>query len=81
MLCRHNKYVQDFGRVRDLDEVARRERAWERALAQIELETGHEAGALPPPDFQRLLAEKIDLRTWTPRAPRAKAAKAAERES
>ena len=26
MLCRHNKYVQEFGRVRDPDEVARRER-------------------------------------------------------
>jgi len=75
MLCRHNKYVQDFGRVRDLDEVARRERVWERALGQIELETGHEAGALPPRDFQRLLAEKIDLRTFKPRAARGKAAR------
>ena len=75
MLCRHNKYVQDFGRVRDLDEIARRERVWERALEQIELETGHEAGALPPPDFQRLLAEKIDLRAFQPRVPRAKTAK------
>ena len=26
MLCRHNRYVQQFGRVRDADEVARRER-------------------------------------------------------
>jgi nucleoside-diphosphate-sugar epimerase len=80
MLCRHNKYVQDFGRVRDLDEIARRERLWERSLEQIELETGHEAGALPPADFQRLLAEKIDLRTFQPRAPRAKAVKAVKAE-
>ncbi|HET8648006.1 MAG TPA: SDR family oxidoreductase, partial [Vicinamibacteria bacterium] len=54
MLCRHNKYVQDFGRVRDADEVARRERVWEKALEQLELETGHEVGALPPPAFRKL---------------------------
>ncbi|MEM6796988.1 MAG: SDR family oxidoreductase, partial [Acidobacteriota bacterium] len=28
MLCRHNRYVQNFGRVRDLDEVSRREKLW-----------------------------------------------------
>ena len=32
MLCRHNKYVQEFGRVRDADEIARRERVWEEAI-------------------------------------------------
>ena len=40
MLCRHNKYVQEFGQVRDLDEVARRERLWEIAIDEIEYETG-----------------------------------------
>lgn len=78
MLCRHNKYVQDFGRVRDPDEVARRERVWEGALEQIELETGHEAGALPPPAFQKLLAEKVDLRTFKPRPTRARSARTEE---
>ena len=46
MLCRHNKYVQDFGRVKDLDEIARRERVWDQTLAAIEHETGLEAGAV-----------------------------------
>jgi hypothetical protein len=69
MLCRHNKFVQDFGRVRDPDEVARREKAWSDVIAEIELETGLEAGALAPAEFQRLLADKVDLRAFTQRAP------------
>jgi nucleoside-diphosphate-sugar epimerase len=36
MLCRHNKYVQEFGRVRDADEVARREKLWEDAIDALE---------------------------------------------
>jgi nucleoside-diphosphate-sugar epimerase len=28
MLCRHNRYVQDFGKIKDLDEISRRERIW-----------------------------------------------------
>jgi nucleoside-diphosphate-sugar epimerase len=61
MLCRHNRYVQEFGRVRDADETSRREQVWERALGAIELWTGHEIGALPAEQFRRLLAEEIDL--------------------
>ena len=44
MLCRHNKYVQEFGRVRDLDEIARREQLWEKSLKAIE----HEAARSRP---------------------------------
>jgi nucleoside-diphosphate-sugar epimerase len=62
MLCRHNRYVQEFGRVRDADETARRERVWESAIEAIELRTGHEIGALPAERFRRLMAEEIDLR-------------------
>jgi nucleoside-diphosphate-sugar epimerase len=81
MLCRHNRYVQEFGRVRDADETARRERAWERAVEAIELRTGHEIGALPAPEFRRHIAEEIDLRTFQLRradapAPRGRAARA-----
>ncbi len=61
MLCRHNKYVQEFGRVRDPDEIARRERVWERALEAIERATGHEAAAIPPARFRELLAERVAL--------------------
>jgi nucleoside-diphosphate-sugar epimerase len=73
MLCRHNKLVQEFGRVRDPDEVARRERLWVKALQAIELQTGHEAGAITAGEFRRLLAEQIELPTFRPaRAPRSK---------
>jgi nucleoside-diphosphate-sugar epimerase len=70
MLCRHNKFVQDFGRVRDADEIARREQVWDKVLAEMELETGLEAGALPPAEFQRLLADKVDLRAFAQRRQR-----------
>ncbi len=64
MLCRHNRYVQQYGRVRDADEVARREDEWSRALARIEQQTGHEAGAIVPEEFRRLLAREIDVVTF-----------------
>jgi nucleoside-diphosphate-sugar epimerase len=79
MLCRHNKYVQEFGRVRDGDEVARREKAWVKALAAMELQTGHEAGAIRAGAFSRLLAEQIDLPAFRPRPARARAAAGAQR--
>ncbi len=47
MLCRHNKYVQEFAKVRDLDEIARRERVWEQAIDAIEYETGPPGGRHP----------------------------------
>jgi hypothetical protein len=61
MLCRHNRYVQDYGRQRDPDEIARRERLWEQALSRIERRTGHEAAAIPPEDFRARLAEELEL--------------------
>jgi hypothetical protein len=68
MLCRHNKFVQEFGRVRDPDEVARRERVWVKALETIELQTGHEAGAIPAGEFRRLLAAQVELPAFRPRS-------------
>ena len=64
MLCRHNRFVQEYGRVRDPDETARRERVWEAAVDAIQDQTGHEAGAVPAPEFRRLIADRIDLRTF-----------------
>jgi len=60
MLCRHNKHVQEFGKLRDADEIARRERLWEEAIGQIELHTGHEVGAIGPREFRRLIASAFD---------------------
>lgn len=64
MLCRHNKYVQEFGRVRDPDEVARREALWEDVLEGMEVQTGHEAASIPPDRFRGLLEAQLDLRTF-----------------
>ncbi|HEV7501817.1 MAG TPA: SDR family oxidoreductase, partial [Vicinamibacteria bacterium] len=68
MLCRHNRYVQEFGRVRDADETARREQAWSAAVDAIEGRTGHQIGALSAPEFRRLMGEEIDLRTFERRS-------------
>jgi nucleoside-diphosphate-sugar epimerase len=65
MLCRHNKYVQEFGQVRDMDEIARRERLWENAIDEIEYETGRQVASMRPREFRRLLGERLDLRTFT----------------
>ena len=67
MLCRHNKYVQQFGQVRDLDEIARRERLWENAIDEIEFDTGRQVPSMRSPEFRRLLGERLDLRTFEPR--------------
>jgi hypothetical protein len=58
--------VQEFGRVRDLDEVARRERAWEEAVRTISYRTGREVASIPAPEFRKLLAQELDLRTFEP---------------
>jgi hypothetical protein len=67
MLCRHNRYVQEFGGVRDADEVARRERVWARAIDDIEFATGRRAARMPAPQFRELLAQRIDLAAFQPR--------------
>jgi nucleoside-diphosphate-sugar epimerase len=59
MLCRHNKYVQEFARVRDLDEVARREKLWEDALAAIEHGSGRGVATIPSREFAVLLRNEL----------------------
>jgi nucleoside-diphosphate-sugar epimerase len=67
MLCRHNRYVQEFGKVRDPDEIARRERLWEEVLNAIEFKTGREAASIGPEEFRALLSSDMDLRTFRKR--------------
>jgi hypothetical protein len=67
MLCRHNKYVQEFAKVRDLDEIARRERVWEQAIDAIEYETGRQVAGIPPREFRQLLGEKVELASFKER--------------
>jgi nucleoside-diphosphate-sugar epimerase len=61
MLCRHNRYVQEFGHVRDAREIARREALWESVIDDIEYETGQVAATLTPAEFRRHLEERVDL--------------------
>ncbi|MFI5179813.1 MAG: SDR family oxidoreductase [Thermoanaerobaculia bacterium] len=72
MLCRHNKYVQEFGRVRDPDEISRREWLWADLLEKIEFETGLQAASFGPDEFRKLLLQRLDLKTFHTRtaAPR-----------
>ena len=67
MLCRHNKYVQEFGKVRDPDEVARRERVWAEAIDAIEFETGRQVAAVGAAEFRRLLAARVELPSFRSR--------------
>ncbi len=67
MLCRHNKYVQEFGKVRDLDEIARREHLWEKTLKAIELSTGRQVASIPPEEFRRFLGQRIELKGFKER--------------
>ena len=68
MLCRHNRYVQEFGKVRDLDEISRRERVWWDLMCKLERETGGPSGAISPDEFRAALDKHIDLESFTPRA-------------
>ncbi len=70
MLCRHNMLVQDFGRVKDADEIARRERVWAEAIARIEKESGRQAGSLETGEFHGRLGEVLDLKTFQPKPPK-----------
>ncbi len=82
MLCRHNRYVQEYGRVRDADEIARREDLWARAIESIEFRTGREVASIAADEFREHLASEVDLATFRVRSrPRAHGQKLrAERE-
>ncbi len=67
MLCRHNRFVQDFGQIRDEEEIARRELLWEKAIDRIELRTGRQIASMPPDEFRRLLTQELDLKTFRER--------------
>lgn len=73
MLCRHNRYVQNFGQVRDEMEISRRERVWRDFVHALEDRTGKAAGAIPPDEFEEAVRASIDLETFEPRGSLAKA--------
>jgi len=49
---------------------------WVSAIEAIEHRTGHEIGALPAADFQRLIDEEIDLRAFRLRSGHAEGGRA-----
>jgi hypothetical protein len=61
MLCRHNRFVQDYGKVKDAGEISRREKIWRRFVHELEERTGQPAGSLPTAEFQSALEAAIDL--------------------
>lgn len=61
MLCRHNRYVQNYGQVKDLNEISRREKVWWELVLDVEEEAGQPAGAVTAEEFRAALAKKLDL--------------------
>ena len=61
MLCRHNRYVQEFSKVRDDDEISRREKVWDQFIADLEKHWGGRVSTMPARAFQRAVAERLDL--------------------
>jgi hypothetical protein len=68
MLCRHNRYVQDFGKVKDLDEISRRERIWWDFIVDLEARTQQPVGALAAPEFRQALDEELDTERFVRRS-------------
>jgi nucleoside-diphosphate-sugar epimerase len=68
MLCRHNRYVQKFGEIKDADEISRREKIWADFCQRIEDETGSPAGATEAEEFHRRVAEQLDVKAFEWRA-------------
>jgi WS/DGAT/MGAT family acyltransferase len=66
MLCRHNRWVQHFARLRDPDELSRREQGWQETIEQIEEHTGQPAGALTADEFRLAMLARIDVETFVP---------------
>lgn len=71
MLCRHNRYVQEFGKVKDPDEISRRERVWRDFVLSLTQRTGRHVGAMSASAFRKILGAELDLDTFTWKGPRA----------
>lgn len=66
MLCRHNKYVQQFGKLKDPNELSRREKLWMEFLDRLEAREGKPAGELSSTEFRKALKAEIDLDKFQP---------------
>ncbi|MGB3562457.1 MAG: hypothetical protein WBC09_05295, partial [Thermoanaerobaculia bacterium] len=61
MLCRHNKYVQNFGKLWDLDEISRREKVWWEFIEDLEMLGGRPAGSMTAVEFRDALRLGLDV--------------------
>ena len=61
MLCRHNEWVQDYGKVRDAEEISRREAAWAALIERVEARAGRRAGRIPASEFRTMLAGQLGV--------------------
>ena len=59
--------VSSEWRVRDLDEVSRREQLWTEALEALEYESGRQGAAMEAGEFRRMIASHLDLRAFRQR--------------
>jgi nucleoside-diphosphate-sugar epimerase len=66
MLCRHNRYVQEFGKIRDDDEVSRREKIWWDLCMALEAQYGKPVAEIPAETFHREVGARLDMTTFTP---------------
>lgn len=70
MLCRHNRYVQEFGKVKDLDEISRREKVWLEFVGSLEKRAGKSVGALTAGQFRKSVSAELDLDTFAWKGPK-----------
>ncbi|MGB5882182.1 MAG: hypothetical protein WBH85_19310, partial [Thermoanaerobaculia bacterium] len=61
MLCRHNKYVQNFGKLWDLDEISRREKVWWEFIEDLEMLGRRPAGSMTAVEFRDALRLGLDV--------------------
>ncbi len=64
MLCRHNRWVQEFGKVKDPDEISRREKVWRELVRRVEEFTGRPCGSLSAEEFRRALELGLDTESF-----------------
>ncbi len=61
MLCRHIRYVQNFGQIGDLDEISKREKVWWDFITGLEERSGSPVGEMPAERFQEALEASLDV--------------------
>ncbi|MEW6280476.1 MAG: SDR family oxidoreductase, partial [Candidatus Eremiobacterota bacterium] len=69
MLCRHNKYVQRFGMVKDPRELARREKLWTEFIYELERDYGKPVGELESAEFRMRFYERFEPERFVEKAP------------